>query len=256
MKPKARWRTAIKRVARRIGPIAPLMRGDIGSIDRWSWLRRRFVEDSGRVLDAGCGRGGITLWIANRANEAVGVSFDERVLSKATRHARRFGIDNAHFRVGDLRELSRQKDLGSFDAIVCFEVIEHLVDDERLLRDLAVLARPGARLYLTTPSIYRKPLLNESVSDVEDGSHVRWGYDHEKLRSILQRAGWTVVEQSHVSGAVTHFVSQTHRRIARFSTYAGKLVQLSLWPLRPLDGVITQALKWPHICVAVVCERR
>lgn len=39
------------------------------------------------------------------------------------------------------------------DAVLCTEVIEHVVDPPRVLRELARLLKPGGKLYLTSPLI-------------------------------------------------------------------------------------------------------
>ncbi len=42
---------------------------------------------------------------------------------------------------------------GSFDAVVSIEVIEHVEDQFAFLRELARIARPGARVIVTTPNV-------------------------------------------------------------------------------------------------------
>ncbi len=44
-----------------------------------------------------------------------------------------------------------------FDAITCVNLLDRIADPERALRELARVARPGARLILTTPLNWRQP---------------------------------------------------------------------------------------------------
>jgi ubiquinone/menaquinone biosynthesis C-methylase UbiE len=67
-------------------------------------LERCQYRKSGRVLDVGCGFGDSTLHIARRVGptgEAVGVDCAENFIRSAEAEARKEGVRNAHFFVGD-----------------------------------------------------------------------------------------------------------------------------------------------------------
>lgn len=42
---------------------------------------------------------------------------------------------------------------GFFDCVVCGEVIEHIFDTDRLVREMARVLKPGGRLFLSTPNL-------------------------------------------------------------------------------------------------------
>lgn len=52
---------------------------------------------------------------------------------------------------GDLHTAPEFFDEGSYDAVVCFETIEHVPDPEATLALMARMAKPGGRLYVSTP---------------------------------------------------------------------------------------------------------
>jgi len=60
------------------------------------------LQPEDRVLDLFCGLGNFTLPIARRAGRVLGIEADEALVAKARHNARRNGIGNAEFRVGDL----------------------------------------------------------------------------------------------------------------------------------------------------------
>ena len=77
-----------------------------------------------------------------------------------------------------------------FDGVVCTEVIEHVGDERLLLKELARVAKPGAKLVLSSPFVH--------------GLH-EMPYDFRRLTSIglatvLQDAGWTVETMWSVGG--------------------------------------------------------
>ena len=123
-----------------IGWKATILQGDPTVVDRWRWLKRHLRPGPLRTLDAGCGTGAFTFYAAAIGNEAVGISFDPHQLQAARRRASILRVDGIEFREVDLRRLNENADaFGRFDQIVVFETIEHIRDDQKLVRDLAVL---------------------------------------------------------------------------------------------------------------------
>lgn len=78
----------------------------------------RHVPEGGRVLDAYCGMGTITLWLAGKSREVVGVEENPRSIEAARAAARANGVTNASFVRGDAAvELPRLAGEG-WDAVV------------------------------------------------------------------------------------------------------------------------------------------
>jgi SAM-dependent methyltransferase len=78
----------------------------------------------------------------------------------------------------------------SFDRVVVSEVLEHIWDDERALREIVRVLRPGGRLAATVPTRWPERLawaLNHRYHDTP-GGHVRIYRQHE-LEQKLERAG-------------------------------------------------------------------
>jgi len=125
-----------------------LMRGQLLEAEhlaRYRWAAE--LVKGKRVLDAGCGTGyGSELLAREGAAEVVGVDVDEAVVEAAQRVA----PDGASFATADLRELP--PGLGDFDAVVCFEVLEHLDEPETALDALAAVLRPDGLLVVSSPN--------------------------------------------------------------------------------------------------------
>ena len=65
-----------------------------------------------------------------------------------------------------------------FDVAICTENIEHILNDFKLVRDIADCLKPGGRLLLTTPNYnYRAITSNDNgpFCATETGGHVRRG---------------------------------------------------------------------------------
>jgi 2-polyprenyl-3-methyl-5-hydroxy-6-metoxy-1,4-benzoquinol methylase len=147
----------------------------------------------GRVLDVGCGQGGANLPLrAAGATEIVGV---EILPEAAALAAERYD----HVEVGDAQE-ALQRVEGRFDAILCYDVLEHLVDPEAVLSRLGVLAAPGARLHISVPnarhySLVRDLVLRGTFGYTEwghrDATHLRW-FTRRDMRDLLRESGWEI----------------------------------------------------------------
>jgi SAM-dependent methyltransferase len=99
-----------------------------------------------RVLDAGCGTGyGSDLLAKAGAAEVVGVDIDPRAFEAAPTRGNPVRLVAA-----DVRALAAE--LGDFDVVVCFEVIEHLDDPETALDRLAAVLRPDGVLAVSSPN--------------------------------------------------------------------------------------------------------
>jgi SAM-dependent methyltransferase len=102
------------------------------------------------VLDAGCGVGYGTAFLAQAARRVVGVDLSEEAIGYARR---RYGAPNVEFLVGDLVALPADDD--SFDVVCAFETIEHLRDPDRFLGEARRVLRRGGTLFISTPRAER-----------------------------------------------------------------------------------------------------
>lgn len=234
--------------------LTPLMFfGDPSSFDRFVWLKKHLHPGLFRTLDAGCGSGALTMYAAKIGNETLGISFDERNTKIAMKRAQILGMKNVKFIQHDLRFLSEiVNDIGLFDQIICFETIEHIMDDQKLIADFSQLLKTDGQLLLTAPYKYYKHLIGDKLSDKEDGGHVRWGYTHEEIRVIFSNNGLEIGLENYVSG----FISQQICNLQRILSFVfGKLSWFIVFPLRVLqliDNPITKLLGYPYLSIGVI----
>lgn len=230
---------------------------DTAHFDRWLWLRRHLHQGSLRTLDAGCGSGSLSFYAAHRGNEVIGISFQERNNEAARRRKKILGIGNARFITGDLRELHTMQDaLGTFDQIICFETIEHIMNDKKLLRDFAALLCTGGQLLLTTPYKYYRRSPGEKISEVENGGHVRWGYTHGEMRKLLETTGMDVVLEEYLTGYISYHLIKLHRFFSSITN--SRVALLLIFVFRPLvifDRFVTRLLRYPYFTIAVVAKK-
>ncbi|MFJ3310285.1 class I SAM-dependent methyltransferase [Streptomyces sp. NPDC086549] len=101
------------------------------------------------LVDAGCGTGGVGLWLARALSaRLVGIDVSAAALQQATARAAGFvPTDHADFRVAQL-EATGLPD-GCAHAIVCIDALSFATDRTAALRELGRVLAPGGRLALT-----------------------------------------------------------------------------------------------------------
>lgn len=113
-----------------------------------AFLERAGVAVRGRVLDAGCGGGGMPLSLAEEASTVVGIDPAERFQQAGVRLGLERGLPNLHFALADGMALPFRA--GLFDLVLSHAVIEHVADAPLYLRECARVLAPGGRVYLST----------------------------------------------------------------------------------------------------------
>lgn len=233
-----------------------LLYGDPCILDRWRWVRRHLQRGSLRTLDAGCGSGVFTLYAGTLGNEAIGLSFEKENNEKARTRAKALDLCNVRFIDTDLRKLDDiATELGTFDQIICCEVIEHIVDDRKLLASLAAMLRPGGTFVLTTPSERHRRLFGERLSEHEDGGHVRWGYSRRELRGLLENCGLRATSEGEISGVMSQQLTNLCHLLGRIGSPYATLLTLPLRLLQLIDVPVTRLAGYPFLCIGIVCTK-
>ncbi|KFZ24439.1 hypothetical protein V502_01082 [Pseudogymnoascus sp. VKM F-4520 (FW-2644)] len=96
-----------------------------------------------RILDIGCGPGTITVDLARYVPDGhiTGLECAGDVLAQARSHAAEQGVSNVDFVVGDANALEYGD--GSFDVVVCHQLLQHVRDPVGILREMRRVAKVG-----------------------------------------------------------------------------------------------------------------
>lgn len=180
------------------------------------------------VLDVGCGPGTITAGLAQRAGRAVGLDMSAEMVAAAREHAAAEGVGNAAFEVGSAYELPF--DGASFDVVHAHQVLQHLSDPVRALREFRRVLRPGGLVavrdsdYATMVHAPVEPAI-ERWLDLYHRVHAANGGEADAGRYLLSWA----LEAGFVEPAVT----------TSTTTYAdaeGRREWGGLWAVRATDS--------------------
>jgi SAM-dependent methyltransferase len=114
----------------------------------------------------------------------------------------------------------------SYDLVGMFEVLEHVPDDEGLLRELARITRPGGRLVLTVPMG-----MKHYCSFDRYMGHVR-RFEPDELRTKVERAGYVLerfeIHQQSVHEPAASLYVAVMRYFPRLTAWALRYIFLPL----------------------------
>lgn len=160
-------------------------------------LRRYKVGPGARVLDVACGGGLLSLPIARAGYRVEGVDLAEGALEVARQRVPD-GAD-ATFRLGDATALDA--DEGTYDAVLLFDMLEHVEEPARVIAEAVRVVRPGGLVLFST--FNRTPLawllaihgFKFVVRDAPDHIHVyRLFIPPETLEEMCGEVGLDVHE--------------------------------------------------------------
>jgi 2-polyprenyl-3-methyl-5-hydroxy-6-metoxy-1,4-benzoquinol methylase len=174
-------------------------------------LIRELPQPLARVLDIGCGEGGANEPLrAAGASHVTGVELQPEPAAKAATWY-------DHVEVGDALE-ALQRISNEFDTILCYDVLEHLVDPAAVLTRLREMVAADGRLHVSVPNARHWSLAGDlivrgtfgySKFGHRDATHLRW-FTRKDMQHLLGQTGWTV-ERS--TSSMTHRLCELGVRV-------------------------------------------
>lgn len=151
-----------------------------------------------RVLDMACAQGNFALLLAEGGFEVTALDLSEEFLAYAKKKYTQGKIEFTHTNIMDYASSAL------FDTVICGEIIEHVAYPKDLLAAVKRNLKVGGHLVLTTPNGNEWGSSLKTYSEVDDvsaliprqfhfGDHL-FLYTEEELRSLLNEAGFEVVE--------------------------------------------------------------
>jgi SAM-dependent methyltransferase len=243
----------------------------MGVVDPGHYLHHRILRSAldgmpelapRRILDAGCGPGDHTFYLAMRYPQAhvLGVDVDPRRVTACREAASRLALGNVRFEVADLAEPSEAFAGDPFDLIVSIDVLEHIVEQERALETLYSLMAPGAVAVLHIPTVRVRPVPFSNrlgaFHEWAEEEHVAPPRSADEFTEIVAATGFAVEHSRRTFGYWTGELATSLFALPFRSTARNRMLQALLAPVcRVLVLLDSLALERTRYAVAVVARR-
>ena len=148
-----------------------------------SYLAGRYlIGNKRKILDWGCGAGG-NFKMLSQFGEVLGVDSSSEAIA--------FCKKRLFTNVLELQTIDQLQTDVKFDLLANFDVLEHIEDDERFLRDTHKVLKPGGFILVTVPAyMFLWSQLDEVLG------HVR-RYSRSELVRKFEKCGFTIIRASY-----------------------------------------------------------
>ena len=163
-----------------------------------AWARGKRHQNLA-ILDAGSGYGQYTYYLSGLSPQwqILAVDVKEEQIADSNRFFQQIGRPHVRFAVADLVTFQYPE---TYDLALSVDVMEHILEDVAVFKNLHASLKPGGLLLISTPS-------DQGGSDVHGDAessfieeHVRDGYNIQEITKKLQSAGFSNVQARYSYG--------------------------------------------------------
>jgi len=206
-----------------------------------------------KILDVGCNYGEVAGFLA-AGNQVTGIDTDSNALQIAKKT-----VKNAKFTYGSATNIPFPKE--SFDVVVCLSVLEHVREDQKVIKEMSRVIKNNGELILTVPNKNANliptwleggiKLINRLFKTTypvtgrqyvhfgtEGIGHVRQGYSVEKMNLMLAKEKLTVTSSGSYWHAPSRLGYMLITPLLKSNVIGQWLAKLSFLPFFLLDRVV------------------
>ncbi len=154
------------------------------------------------ILDAGCGSGNWSVALARLGYRVYGFDISSQMVAEAQIVLGEAGLspEQVNVSLGDTEDIKFPN--GTFDAIICFNVLDFVPQPGKALQEFWRVLKPGGRLILLSLGGYSpvkrqwwKRFLPESQEPQVGNNILPW-----EMEALLEELGWQIIEQEPLFG--------------------------------------------------------
>ena len=142
---------------------------------RLEYIQQHLDIKNSNILDIGCGGGILAEELTDKGAKVTGLDASKKTIQIAKSHAKEknYSINYLNSSLEDHIKKTKYE----YDAIVCFELIEHIPDQLKLIKDLSSICKKGGKVFLSTINrnilsfAFAKIMAEYILNIVPEGTH-------------------------------------------------------------------------------------
>jgi len=156
-----------------------------------------------RILDIGCGGGLLAEELSKKGAKITGLDASEKTINIAKQHAKESNLNIEY--ICSTLESYIEKNKKKFDVVICFELIEHVPDQEKLIHSISEVTKKNSTLFFSTINrnivsfAFAKVIAEYFLKIVPQGTHQYEKFiKPSELALLLELAGFKIDDVSGV----------------------------------------------------------
>jgi SAM-dependent methyltransferase len=193
---------------------------------------KKYDLEKSTILDAGCGDGEYVLILRKQYPKSIfeGIEFSLEKVIKLTNRIRHF--ENVKIIHDSLVDFSVSE---KYDFVYCIDVLEHIKEDKKVLKNLCAALKFSGILYIHVPKKIQNGFFKRFKDYLQD-DHVRKGYELEELIYSLRENGLQILKAKFTMGRLVTFVWEIQKYIE--DILSRRLSQLLCYPVVVVASLI------------------
>lgn len=159
----------------------------------------KYFKPEDLILDVGSENGERDFKIAPLVKKIIGFDYDEKLVERARKSAELKNIENVEFMLTSAEEKFPFEN-NLFDKVIFLDVIEHLYNDDRALKEIYRVLKSDGIAIITAPNSetsWKKFQREIDLNSFSDPDHKR-EYSKEELENKMIAAGFKIVSVTPV----------------------------------------------------------
>jgi 2-polyprenyl-3-methyl-5-hydroxy-6-metoxy-1,4-benzoquinol methylase len=186
-------------------------------------LATKYLLSEDCILEIGCGTGHGSMLIGQRLGNYLYYGCDV-AFSALEFASKRYGIERNNWISANGENLPFKDN--QFDAVICLEVIEHIENPGKLLRDIFRVLKKEGKLLISTP--------NRSIAGEPTGAYHLKHYTYPELKKLLKKANFEVIKSYGINGRFPPPFCKLSSGLSKYLIAKSTLlIELYFWAFKP-----------------------
>lgn len=144
-------------------------------------IAKKYLKRGLKVFDCGCGNGLHSMILKKYASGVIAGDLENRTRPEYPLNFRKISVNSYGIK-------------NEFDAVFSFDVIEHVEEDLKFIKELARITKPGGRIIIGTPNRRRLSNTIKAIFGQRVVYPYKLGYDYESGGDIIHLREYTMDE--------------------------------------------------------------